>query len=107
MGDEPKRALYQYLSTIHSLRREEIPTRIGEFVSGMKKALGAASKVIEKLILKKLYEKLGTTLQESPGLDFRDYVEEARNRFDTLAEEGIGTEGTSNYGKSKKAQSSS
>ncbi len=106
MGEEPKRALYQYLLTIHSLRRDDIPFRISEFVAGLKRALGAASKVIEKLILKKLYERIGTTFQESQGLEFRDYIDEARSRFE-MQGQVVGTSDPSAYGRSKKSQFSS
>ncbi len=104
MGEEPKRALYQYLFTIHSLTREDIPARIGEFVLGLKKALGAASKVIEKLILKKVYEKIGSTFQESHGLEFGDYIEEARQKFEIQRQRLVGVGDSSEYGRSKKAQ---
>jgi hypothetical protein len=103
MGEEPKKALYQYLVTIHSLKREDIPWRIDEFVSGLKKALGAASKVIEKLILKKLNEKIGTTFQESKGWEFSDYVEEARRKFEML-EHLAGAGDSAEYERSKEPQ---
>jgi hypothetical protein len=103
MGEEPKRAMYQDLLTIHSLRKEDIPFRISEFVSGLKKALGTASKVVEKLILKKLYERIGTTFQESQGLEFRDYIDDARSRFE-MRDQVVGSNDSSVYGQSKKSQ---
>lgn len=103
MGEEPKRALYQYLLTIHSLTREDIPSRSGQFVLGLKKALGTASKVIEKLILKKLYEKIGESFQESQGLEFRDYVDDARSRFE-MRRQMLGADESPEYNRSKKAQ---
>ena len=103
MGEEPKKALYQYLATIHSLKREDIPWRIDAFVSGLKKALGAASKVIEKLILKKLNEKIGTTYQESHGFEFSDYIEDARRKFE-VRDRVAPAEDSAEYGRSKKPQ---
>jgi hypothetical protein len=82
LGTEPKQAVYQYLSTIHSLDREEIPDRVDEFSAGLRKALGSASKVIERLILKKLFQKIGSVFREVPDLEFTDYVTEAKRRFD-------------------------
>ena len=104
MGEEPKKALYQYLLSIHSLKTEEIPSRIGDFVTGLKKALGTASKVIERLVLKKLYSKIGITFQELPGLDFSDYIEDARRKFEVQTPSVIGTDDPAAYWRSKKAQ---
>jgi hypothetical protein len=105
MGEEPKKALYQYLLSIHSLKAEEIPAKIGQFALGMRRALGAASKVIEKLILKRVYEKIGTSYQEVQGFDFADYVEDARQKF-SLQPSGT-LDSPSEYTRSKKAQFSS
>ncbi len=105
MGEEPKRALYQYLLSIHTLKTEDIPAKTGQFALGMRRALGTASKVIEKLILKRLYEKIGTSYQEIQGFDFADYVEDARQKF---AMQPSGTlDSQSEYTRSKKAQFSS
>jgi hypothetical protein len=82
LGNEPKLAVYQYLSSIHALDREEIPEKVDEFSAGMRKALGSASKVIERLILKKLFQKLGTNFRETANLEFIDYVMDARRRFE-------------------------
>ena len=82
LGNEPRQAVYQYLSTIHSLDREQIPDKVDEFAAGLKKALGGASKVIERLILKKLFQRIGSTFRETADLEFTDYVSEAKRRFE-------------------------
>ena len=82
LGNEPKQAVYQYLSSIHALYREQIPERVDDFAVGMRKALGSASKVIERLILKKLFQRLGSPFKETSGLEFPDYVIDARRRFE-------------------------
>jgi hypothetical protein len=105
MGEEPKRALYQYLLSIHSLKTEDIPAKVEQFGQGMRRALGTASRVIEKLILKRLYEKIGTSYQEVQGFDFADYVEDARQKFSVQPSGTI--DSPSEYSRSKKAQFSS
>jgi predicted CopG family antitoxin len=82
LGNEPRKAVYQYLFTIHSLEREQIPDKVDEFASGMKKALGSSSRVIERLILKKLFQRIGSTFREVQDLEFADYVRDARRRFE-------------------------
>ena len=89
LGNEPKQAVYQYLSSIHALDREQIPEKVDEFSAGMRKALGSASKVIERLILKKLFQKLGSNFRETSNLEFIDYVMDAKRRFElTSAKHG-------------------
>jgi predicted CopG family antitoxin len=85
LGNEPRQAVYQYLSTIQSLDRDQIPDRIDEFAAGLKKALGSASRVIERLILKKLFQRIGSTFRETADLEFIDYVQDARRRFDAAS----------------------
>lgn len=85
LGNEPRQAVYQYLSTICSLDREQIPDKVNEFAAGLKKALGSASRVIERLILKKLFQRIGSTFREAVDLEFTDYVSEAKRRFEILS----------------------
>lgn len=82
LGTEPRLAVYQYLSTICSLQREEIPDKIEEFAAGIRKALGGASRVMERIILRKLFQRIGSSFKETPDLGFAEYVAEARRRFD-------------------------
>ncbi|OLD13895.1 MAG: hypothetical protein AUI50_05800 [Crenarchaeota archaeon 13_1_40CM_2_52_14] len=85
LGNEPRQAVYQYLATIHSLDREQIPDKVDEFANGLRKALGGASRVIERLILKKLFQRIGSTFRETAELEFADYVRDAKRRFDMTA----------------------
>ncbi len=104
LGDEPSVAVYHYLSTICSLPKNEIPDRIQEFDAGISKALGAASKVIERMILRKLYEKLSFVFRESQGLDFADYVDEAKRRYEIFFNKQAHFTDQVESGRSKKGQ---
>jgi hypothetical protein len=85
LGNEPREAVYQFLKTICSLPRDDIPDHVPEFASGLKKALGGASKVIERVILRKLFEKTGSSFRELPDTDFQEYVIDARRRFEIVS----------------------
>jgi hypothetical protein len=101
LGNEPRQAVYQYLATIQSLDREQIPDKVDEFATGLKKALGSASRVIERLILKKLFQRMGSTFRETADLEFADYVRDAKRRFElTSAKQSDPLEGL----RSKKSQ---
>ena len=101
LGSEPRQAVYQYLATIHSLERDQIPDKVDEFAAGLKKALGGASRVIERLILKRLFLRIGSTFRETAELEFADYVRDAKRRFEiTSTKHGDPVEGL----RSKKGQ---
>jgi hypothetical protein len=82
LGEEPKNAVYQYLSTIQSLEKKDIPDHLEDFQSGLKSALGGAARVVERLILRKLFQKIGSTFKESSEYEFAEHVNEARRRFE-------------------------
>jgi hypothetical protein len=107
LGNEPEQALYQYLLTICSLPREEIPDRVADFAAGLKKALGGASKVIERLILRKLFQKTGSSFREAIDTEFVDYVAEAKRRFEILSHRHGVTEDPIDPARSKKGQMTS
>ena len=104
LGTEPRLAVYQYLSTICSLQREEIPDKVGEFADGLRKALGGASRVMERIILRKLFQKIGSTFKETPGLEFAECVIEARRRFDLVSRKARFPSDTMDSTRSKKGQ---
>ena len=86
LGEEPKLALYQYLATMQSLDRKDIPERLEEFQSGLKNALGGAARVVERLILRKLFLKIGAVFKESSDYEFAERVKEARRRYEALGQ---------------------
>jgi hypothetical protein len=104
LGNEPRQALYQYLLTICSLPREEIPDRVADFAAGLRKALGGASKVIERLILRKLFQKTGSSFREAIDTEFTDYVADAKRRYEILSHRHGVAEDTIDPVRSKKGQ---
>ena len=104
LGDEPRRAVYQYLATIQSLQREDIPEKLEDFSQGMKKALGGASSVLQKVMLKKLFQKIGSTFKEAQEFDFVDYVKEAERRYEVLSQHRTAQEEARTAMRSKKGQ---
>ncbi len=101
LGNEPREALYQFLKTIFSLSREDIPDHVPDFAAGLSKALGGASKVIERVILRKLFERTGSAFRELPDTEFNEYVLDAKRRFEIMSHRH---EDTSDLSRSKKGQ---
>src|SRR6266852_3755729 len=104
LGNEPQHALYQYLLTICSLPREEIPSRVEDFVAGLRKSLGGASKVIERIILRKLFQKTGSSFRETIDTEFTEYVADAKRRYEILSHRHGVAEDSSDPLRSKKGQ---
>ena len=104
LGNEPREALYQYLLTICSLPREEIPNRVADFVAGLRKSLGGASKVIERIILRKLFQKTGFSFRETIDTEFTEYVADAKRRYDMLSHRHRVAEDSTDPVRSKKGQ---
>jgi len=74
------KVLYNYLENNSHLKREEIAEKPEVFSTGLEKLLGSGAHVIENLILKNLYSKLGLKFEEKEGYGFSDYVKELRKR---------------------------
>src|SRR4029077_3749631 len=104
LGNEPRQALYQYLLAICSLPREEIPGRVPEFAAGLKKSLGGASKVIERIILRKLFQKTGSSFRETIDTEFIEYVADAKRRYEILSHRHGIAEDSTDALRSKKGQ---
>jgi hypothetical protein len=104
LGNEPRQALYQYLLTICSLPRDEIPSRVADFAAGLKKSLGGASRVIERIILRKLFQKTGSNFRETTDTEFTEYVAEAKRRYEMLSRKHGVEEDSTDVTRSKKGQ---
>ena len=104
LGNEPRQALYQYLLTICSLPREEIPGRVADFAAGLRKSLGGASKVIERIILRKLFQKTGSNFRETIDTEFTEYVADARRRYEIISHRHGSAEDSTDPLRSKKGQ---
>jgi hypothetical protein len=83
LGESAKQAIYFHLETKFSLPRNEIPSRIADFGSGLEKIFGPGANFIEILIMKRLHSKLHKpiTWDEGKELVFSDYVMVARKSF--------------------------
>jgi len=70
--------IYRYLSLEHKLTKEEIPKRPKIFSNSLKKLLGSAAPVIERLIVKNLYGKLDLNFEEREEYRIVNYIDDLR-----------------------------
>ena len=89
LGEIPKRTLYGVLETNHTITANRIPERLDDFTLALETLFGAAAtKVIVRIIARRLYSKLGLTYIDRPDWRLPDYVSEAKSRttlFDPIA----------------------
>jgi hypothetical protein len=78
--EEGARVIYDFLKNKCYLKREEIPEKSDVFSAGLERLLASAGLVIEKMILRNLYRKIGLEFEEKEGYEFSDYIKELRKR---------------------------
>ena len=81
LGESSKQALYFYLENSYQIKRGDIPRRIDGFVEAIETIFGAGGRILELLIMKRLYRKVGRNFKYFPKKEamlFTEYVEAAR-----------------------------
>jgi len=78
-GETAALVIYGYLEDNLSLKRENIPEKIGLFSQGLDKFFGSGAYVLEKTILTNLYLRFGFNYKERKGYTFVDYVTELKD----------------------------
>ena len=77
------KVIYDYLMNNHHLKLEEFAEKPEVFSAGLERLMVSAARVIEQMILKNLYRKIGLEYAEKEGYGFSDYIKELRTgRFD-------------------------
>ncbi|NIQ07877.1 MAG: hypothetical protein GWO20_19805 [Candidatus Korarchaeota archaeon] len=81
LGDSPKQAVFFYLDKSFQIRKENIPTNIDGFTKALETIFGPGAAYLEKLIARRLYEKLGLEFKEAENCNFSEYVNNAKKRL--------------------------
>lgn len=81
LGDSPKQAIFFHLETSFEIRKDNIPTNLTEFAKALEKIFGPGAFYLEKLIVKRLYEKLGLKFEEEETWNFLEYVDNAKKHL--------------------------
>lgn len=68
LGDSPKQAILFHLENTFKIKREEIPQNLTEFQKALEKIFGPGALYLEKLILKRLYDKFQLEFEELESL---------------------------------------
>jgi len=77
-GEMVRAAIYERIERSFQVKREEIPEKLPAFRTALRELLGAAAKVMERLIAKNLYSRLGINFAEHAHWTLVEYVEHAK-----------------------------
>ena len=80
-GEIVRTAIYERIERSYQVRREDIPEKVETFHKALEELLGSGAKVMEKIIAKSFYTRLGLNFTEhanSTLLDYVNHVKKAR-----------------------------
>lgn len=83
LGDSPKQAILFHLEKSFKIKREEIPGNLTEFKKALEKIFGPGTPYLEKLILKRLCDKLNLEFEnfEKGNSNFLGSIENLKKRL--------------------------
>ncbi|KPV63716.1 MAG: hypothetical protein AOA66_0672 [Candidatus Bathyarchaeota archaeon BA2] len=82
LGESGRQMIFFHLENSYSIKKHKIPKKPEAFATGLEKIFGAGASVIEKLILKSLYSKLGLKYEDREERPFAEYVNEVKEADD-------------------------
>jgi hypothetical protein len=86
LGDLPRQAVLFHLECSFKIKKERIPENITEFTRALEKIFGPGAPYLEKLIVKRLHEKLGSESEEAQSWNFLEYVHDVKENFSRAKE---------------------
>ncbi|MFH1547588.1 MAG: hypothetical protein ABIC57_03820 [bacterium] len=76
--EDGAKVIYDFLENNSCLKLEDAADKPEIFSASLERLMVSAAHVIEQMILKKLYSKLGLKFEEKPGYEFPDYIRELK-----------------------------
>lgn len=98
LGESPRNAIYFHLERNLKLKKEEIPEKVEKFLEGLENIFGPGSRIVEKVIVKDLYTRLGLEFEEKKNFEFQDYVRQALKKLKKDVSKGTGRNGKYSLG---------
>lgn len=81
LGESVRGAIYYHIERTFHIRREQIPKRLEAFHEALQGMLGEGAMVVERLIAKNLYAKLGLQFEQHGRgtlIDYVNYIREVK-----------------------------
>ena len=92
LGESGRQMIFFHLENSYSIKRHEIPKKPEAFATGLEKIFGAGASVLEKLIVKSLYSKLGLKYEDKEGRPFADYVKDVKEAGENKGRRGCSSD---------------
>jgi hypothetical protein len=86
LGDPPKQAILFHLECSFKIKKERISENLTEFTKALEKIFGCGASHLEKLILKRLNEKLGLELEDAERWNFLECVNDVKKSISNVKE---------------------
>lgn len=81
LGDSPKQAIFFHLENSFKIEKDNIPANLTEFEKALEKIFGPGASFLEKLILKRLYEKLNLEFESEDTGNFVELLDNVKKRL--------------------------
>ena len=78
LGEVVREAIYQRIERTHHVKREEIPEKLGTFHEALQVVFGARVKVVERLIVRDFYGRLGLNFTAHDDWTIVEYFDNAK-----------------------------
>ena len=72
------RVIYEFLETHTRLKLEDVADKPKVFSASLERLMVSAARVIEMVILKNLYSRMGLKFKQKQGYEFSDYINDLR-----------------------------
>ena len=79
LGETVRQAIYKRLENHYELKRNEIPERLEVFHKALEGIFGASTRIVERLIARSLYQRLGLNFTPHPDWTLIEYVNQAES----------------------------
>jgi hypothetical protein len=78
LGQSARVAIYEWIESSYQVRREDIPDKLLTFHRALQDLLGSGAKMIERLIARDLYSRLGLDFIEHHDWMLIDFMHHAK-----------------------------
>ena len=82
VGEIVRQAIYRHIEMKYQVKPGEIHMRLEAFDKALTGIFGAGAKIVEKLIAKRLYSKLGLSFVENENWTLVEYVRDAKKHME-------------------------
>lgn len=83
LGESSKEAILFHLENSFKVKKEHIPINLTEFANALEGIFGFGASYLEKLILKRLCEKIGVEFEETEICNFVEFVTKVQEQTAT------------------------